>query len=496
MITDTIYQQFGHLLNRSERLRTTVLVLANSAGCLLMLSPALSLIAATSSAIYIYNHIQGPLDWFMFECMLGVAAFSAYLTWQLLNSHPEQPEGVRLKPEQSPEIFRLLERRANHFRIKPVTHINLSTGTELKIVGTPVWAVPIYHRHTLCAGAPLLFFLGRGQFRLGLAGAVAVAANKRACLSGWLVQAANDWPLIISALKSNDSLLSRLLLKPVDWLATHIEHLSIRLRADWRQQQSRWVLDNSDEQNTTDYLANHLVATAFLDEQYWPMIFKAADRSPTPVVKAFSHLPLLLHKTLNKKHAERWLTEAQAFGKQQQTGVRDLLAELRIDHLAWPGLPAESAFDTLFSNKEILKQLDTYWQNTIETQWRDAHARYKNHEFRFDQLKIRAQEQGLRGESALKFVKLAPQFVDHQGAIAIYKEMYNNNSDDAKVCFACGLALLRSSSVNAGITALQRAANLDPALAKRARALVSEHGNAWVDEEPADQHVTMEHATA
>jgi hypothetical protein len=496
MTTDKIYQQFEYLLNRSEWLRKTVLVLANSAGCLLMLSPALSLLAATSSAIYIYSRIQGPLDWFMFECMLGVTAFSAYLTWQLLNIRPEQPEGVRLKPEQAPEIFKMLERRSNHFRIKPVTHINLSTGTELKIVGTPVGAVPIYHRHTLCAGTPLLFFLGKGQFRLGLAGAVAVAATKKTCLSGWLVQAANDWPLIISALKRNDSLLSRLLLKPVDWLATHIEHLSIRLRADWRQQQSRWVLDNSDEQSTADYLANHLVAAAFLEKQYWPMIFKAADRCPTPVVKAFSHLPLLLRKTLNKKHAERWLLEAQAFGKQQQTGVRDLLAELRIDQLAWPGLPAESAFDTLFGNKEILKQLDTYWQNTIETQWRDAHARYKNDEFRFNQLKIRAREQGLRGASALKFVKLAPQFVDQQGAIAIYKEMYNNNFDDAKVCFACGLALLRSSSVNDGIRALQRAATLDPALAKRAHALVSEHGNTWVDEEPAHQHITMEHATA
>ena len=71
MITDTVYQQFERLLNRSERVRTTALVLANSAGCLLMLSPALSLVAAAGSAVYIYNHIQGPLDWFIFECHAG-----------------------------------------------------------------------------------------------------------------------------------------------------------------------------------------------------------------------------------------------------------------------------------------------------------------------------------------------------------------------------------------------------------------------------------------
>ena len=496
MITDRISKHFERELNRSERARTIVLVLANSAGCLLMLSPALLLIAAAGSAVYTYNNIQGPLDWFIFECMLGVAAFSAYLTCNLSKLHPARPEGITIKQEQSPELFNMLERRASHFHIKSIQHINLSMGTELKVVGTPVWAVPVYHTYTLCAGMPLLFFLGRGQFRLGLAGAVAVAANKKACLSGWLDQAANDWPLIIRVLEDSDSLLSRLFLKPASWLAAQIEILSTQLRTDWRQQQSRWVLENSDEQSTADYLANNLVAAAFLDKQYWPMIFKAADRCPTPVVKAFSHLPLLLHKTLGKKQAERWLLDAQTFGKQQQTGVRDLLAELRIDHLAWPGLPAENAFNTLFSNSEILKQLDKHWQRTIEPEWRQAHTRYKNHESRFNQLKQRAEEQGLRGESALRFIKLVPQFVEKQAAIDIYQDAYNNNTDDAKVCFACGLALLRNGASNTGVAALQRSAALDPALEKRTRSLINEHRNAWVDEDAAPQHTSMVHATA
>lgn len=496
MITGTVHQQFEYLLNRSERIRTATLVLANAAGCGLMLSPALALVSAIGGAIYIYNHIQGPLDWFIFECLLAVAAFSAYLTWNLLNIHPEQPDGVQLKPEQSPELFGMLERRASHFRIKSINHINLSTGTELKVVGTPLWAAPVYHRYTLCAGAPMLFFLGRGQFRLGLAGAVAAAANRQSSLSGWLDQAANDWPLIINALQNSDSLLARLFLKPVSWLAMHIEDLSMQLRADWKKQQSRWILDNSDEQNTADYLANSLVAAAFLDNQYWPMIFKAADRCPTPVVKAFSHLPLLLPKTLSTKLAERWLIEAQTFGKQQQNGVRDLLAELRIDHLSWQGLPAESAFKALFSNREILKQLDTYWQNNIEPEWREAHATYKNQESRFNELKKRSGKPGLRGGSALNLIKLVPQFVAGNAALEIYMDVYKNNTDDAKVCFACGLALLRHGSATEGTAAMQRAATLNPALEKRTRALINESRTAWIDEDPAPQDATMAQATA
>ena len=496
MVSETMPQRFERLLNRSGRLRVTLLVLANSAGCALMLSPVLALVATTGGAVYVYNHIQGPLDWFMFECLMAASIFSAYLTWQLTKVRPEQLQGVMLKPEQAPELFKMLERRSSHFRLNHVEHINLSTETELKLDSKPTWVVPAWHRHTLCIGASLLFFLSQGQFRLGLAGAVAVAANQRKSLQGWLAQAANDWPLIIRALENNRSLLSRLLMKPATWLTTHIDDLSAKLCSDPWQQQVQWVLENSDEQSTTDLLSNQLVATAFMEQQYWPMIFKAADRSPTPVVKAFSHLPLLLDKTLNRKQAERWLMEAQTFSKRQDTRVRDMLAELRIDHLTWPGLPPENAFDSLFENAKTLKQLDVHWQSTIEPEWRQAHERYKNDERRFNQLKTRALEQGLRGDSALKFIRLAPQFMDNESASDVYQEIFSNNTNDPKVCFACGLALLRNNSSNAGIAALQRAESLDPTLAKRARALITEHRNAWVDEESSFQQPRAVSTTA
>lgn len=496
MSIDTLnHQQFMRLLNRSEHLRTTTLLLVNTAGCLLMLSPVLALTLSTGSALYLYNHIQGPLDWFLFEFTLTIAAFSAYLSWQLLNIHPQQPKGIDLQPHHSQAIFNMLERRTSHFNIKTEQQINISTDVELRIVGTPTWPLPLFHKYTLCAGMPLLFFISRGQFRLGLAGAVAAAAHRSTCLSGWLDQAAEDWPHIVSALQASDTLLARTVLKPVQWLALQVEQLSVQLRADWRQQQSRWILDNSDEHNIADYLANQLVATDFLDKQYWPMIFKAAERCPAPVVKAFSHLPLLLDKILHKEHAERWLLQAQTAGNNQQVGVRDLLAALRIDHLAWKGLPAENAFDALFDNNEILKQLDSYWQNLIEPEWRLAHTQYKNDESRFDQLQKRALEQGLRGESALKLIKLAPRFVDEADALSIYQGIYNYNTDDAKVCFSSGLALLSAGETNTGIMALQRAATLEPTLAKRAHILINEHRQAWVHSDPVYTHTTLVTAT-
>ena len=65
-------------------------------------------------------------------------------------------------------------------------------------------------------------------------------------------------------------------------------------------------------------------------------------------------------------------------------------------------------------------------------------------------------------------------------ALDYYRRTLEINHNDAKVCFACGLGLLRAGAINAGSSVLQRAASLEPLLAKRAQALINEHKNAWL----------------
>jgi len=209
------------------------------------------------------------------------------------------------------------------------------------------------------------------------------------------------------------------------------------------------------------------------------------------VVKAFSHLPLLLNKTLNQQLSERWLIQSQA-ASEQQTGVRDLLADLRIEHLSWSGLPQPNAFDELFVSSSILKQLDRFWQRNIEPEWRRRHALFQSDQIRFKQLQKKDAEFGLRGESALRYVKLAPNFLDLTDTISVYHNIYSNNRDDAKVCFAAGLSLLRAGAIEEGSSALQRAAELDSSLARRARTLIKEHRRAWVNDDRLKHRTIMQ----
>jgi hypothetical protein len=201
------------------------------------------------------------------------------------------------------------------------------------------------------------------------------------------------------------------------------------------------------------------------------------------VVKAFSHLPLLLVKTLNRQVAERWLVQAQTAGDRHELGVRDLLAELKLEHLQWSGLPTPNAFCVMFKSTGVLKQLDQLWQQDIEPEWRRRHARFQNDRSRFEQLQRRATAGELRGESALRYIKLAPRFLDKTDALVGYRAVYATNRDDAKVCFAAGLALLRAGTGQEGSQALLRAADLEPSLVKRTHALIDEHRQKWIHED-------------
>jgi len=468
-----IFKRCRRLLSRSPWLRSNALAAANVLGTLVVLSPLILLVTASLGALNLFAQSRGPLDMFFGLVSLAIAAFCAWLSLQLYQLHPNDRAGVELAETDTPELFGILQRRIQHFRIKPVSHIIATTEAELRIAATPRWPMPLLHKHSLHIGIPLLFFLGRTQFRAVLAGAAAHATHRQKTFSGWLEQACDDWPLISVSLCSSDCQVARLLEKPVRQINAIIEELSAPMRSDWRQQQTRWILDNSDEKNATTLLANQLVAKAFLEKQYWPMVMKAAERSPAPVVQAFSHLPVLLHKILDKKLADRWLLQSHTALGQRDTGTRDLMAHLCIDHLDWPGLPKRTIFDRLFDSSRILKKMDRYWQDSVKQDWEEAYANHKNDRERFERL--RPQQQKLRGDSALRYINLTPSFVSGEEEIQIYRDIVTSNPEDARVCFACGLAMLRASQGKRGKDALNRARSLEPKLSRRVKELFGEY---------------------
>ncbi len=467
---------------RSRGLSLVLLTLTHLVGSAVMLSPLIALTATSAICIYLLTHLAGPLDLFLAAVLGGAMLFCANLSRQMYEARPGATEGITLAKSQAPMLFSMLERRVSHFKMKPVEQIVLTPQADLNIQAVPRLPLPFFHEYRLCVGAPGLHFLSPAQFRLALAGAIASSAHTQSGVLGWAAQATEDWLLIVKSLENNSSLYAKLLSRPAARIAEISEQLSVELRAQLHQVQSRWVLEHADEHNAMEYLANHVIAHSFLSRQYWPMIFKAAERCPTPVVKPFSHFELILERSLSQDSARRWLLRAQVSRNFRQAGLRDILADLGIDHLRWSGLPQRNAFHHIFKSHTILKKLDEYWRGSVAQEWDRRYTRFRREKLRFEKLQERAQHQNLRGDSALKYIRLASRFLDEKQAAAVYLRTYQGNLDNADVCYASGRKMLSCGYATEAYEALQRAAELDRSLAVRARALINEHKQAWLSQ--------------
>ncbi len=472
-------------LDRNPALRLITLGLLNGAAGLLLLSPAIILASASLAALWLYGHIQGPLDWFFTEVLCALALVAGWIGLQQLRARPPRPDGVLIDAQDAPDLFGMLERRAAHFRLRPPDKVILTDDATLTVQRIPRYAVPLAHTHILTLGAPLLFFLSRDLFRLALAGAIAAHARKQRGLQGWILRRCEDWPQIIGALQARPGLTARLLVPALQGVDALNTLLSRELHEDIQQDANRWVSEQTDEQQAEQLLASQVLTDLYLRNQYWPMIMKAADRCPTPVVKPFNHFELLLGKTLNRDTANRWLLQAQTCRSDNRV-LRDLLAGLGLERLRWAGLPEQPASTRLLS-PSILKALDRDWQTRIQPQWDEHHARFQHDLKRFKQLQQQHSEQPLQNEPAMRYIQLAKQLLDTDDMAKICQSVCESNHNDAALNFACGRQLVEAGHSQAGCEALRRAAELDAALAHRAQAIINEQDRAWLRED-TDPH--------
>lgn len=465
-------RRLRRIVDRSPQMRSLLLGVASASGTVLLVSPAVVLVGAAASFVYLVGGARGPLVWLLIGTVAVGGLVAGLLTAQLLRLRPAQPDGVELTREQQPALFELLDRRTIHFRTDPIDRVILRGDTQLKLVTTPRLALPLLHRRTLCIGAPLLMFLSDGQFRLALAGCIGTHTLGRRGVSAWILQSLQDWPTILGVLEHDTELVSRVLLPGVRRIANVAAFLGYEANCEIQQAQARWVLDNADERAAIEFVASQVVAQSFLDNRYWPMIHRAARHSPSPVIRPFTHLPVLLPRLAQDEQCRRWLLRAQAGVSPHRSEFRDLLAGLNLDLLDWPGLPEASAFDKLFRGREVLSRLDKHWQQSVAESWRRRHERFQQDRKRFEGLHRRATTDTLHGASAYRYVKLAKRFLKRADAVAAYVCVYRCNLDDAEMCMLCGRELLAADCPAEGARALQRACEIQPELADQIEALI------------------------
>lgn len=436
--------------------------LAMTGGLVLVAVPALTL-TASGAAIWMFFSAATPLEWLIMELLAATAATGLLASADLLLVRPPAPQGIRLKQKQAPELFAMIRRRTDTFGLAPVDRVLLIEEPRLELVLTPGRGFPGATEQTLLIGWPLLSFLSVKQFRVALRAVLGQWSGRRNRCTGFIYRQHAFWTGLRQHYMHRTFPAAWLLRKPICLFSSYFERQAAELIRMQRLDQDFYALEVTDEEQVLALIAAEVLGAAFMEKKFWPMIFAAAERTPDPVVKPFTNFNAVMDRTLYKEDADRWLLQALAAeDKHGHISLRERLAVLGYSELHWPGLPQQAALDILFGRhwQAIAAQLDHNWQQSVQQAWTDRHWRFRQDQDQFYALQQKAAREAITGATAIRYLRLAEQFLKQDELLALCKRLLRVNRTHADVCFQCGKQLLAAADDD-GIRAIEIAMQLD-----------------------------------
>ncbi|MDH5711484.1 MAG: hypothetical protein OEZ15_07480 [Gammaproteobacteria bacterium] len=226
------------------------------------------------------NNWQPAVIW------LVTLLISALFSYRIIKIKPQQPEGLTLNAEKTPEIFKLVEQYRSHFKRPKIDRIVITKEYELDIIKVPKWGLPVWSTNTMVIGLPVLLCFPQKQFECMLARRIGQFSKRHNPILNWLYQLRPIWQQY-SIAYGKQQYIDRFFLK---WLisvyasmysaiSTYAARLD-ELNADTYAMEI-FIHDDVREMITADSVYSH-----YMKQRYWPAIEKVAsvkaDASLTP----------------------------------------------------------------------------------------------------------------------------------------------------------------------------------------------------------------------
>jgi hypothetical protein len=408
---------------------------------------------------------------------LGVLAVCATLTGSLWRLRADDPAGEPLTEQQAPELFKLVDELRAAFQARPVTDIHLSDEPCLKVHRVPRTGYPFLYRHVLVVGLPVLQCLSLDQFKCLLASHLGELSVVRADVAGWIGQVVRAWEGYRTAVAGRwhpAALLYRGLLA---WYAPLLTALARRLDGGHRLRRDHYALEVASDDLVVEMLAGEVIMQRFLQEHYWPTVYRTAEHSATPNFKVFRNLEAVFRRRTDSDTVALWIREAFV-GKwrsdDRDPGLKTRLHEIGHGDIAYRHPEGRSAAQVLLgaSYQWVIDRCDARWAEEHQEDWRVRHEKSRRQYEKLAALRDAMQKHGLHGEEAMTYAALVKRYGTPEEAREAYEAVLRLNPGDARINFGTGKFLL-SCGDGRGVKILERAMALDKRFVDPACRLIS-----------------------
>lgn len=464
--THLLHSTHGAVIARQEveasehpaRYRAKAMMLT-LAGPAVILAVSIGLILLT---VWLARQIGGD----SLPVLLVALIIAAYLNFALLRIRVPEPQGIRIRRRDAPELFELLNKISRKLKMDARVHQVLITDRfDVALIQTPRWGLIGPSRNYLQLGLPLLQGLSVKQLAAVVTHALAPLSGATPADGRWIFRQRNYWNQLHGAMQDGYRWSQQ-------WLAAfiglYVPYLNAYTQALLRQQYfnaDQAAIKVAGQAACADALILLNLKARFLQEQYWPQLMQQADRQPEPAkVAPYTGLRAALATCLNEAPCQRWLQDA--LNAVPADAAQPTLRE-RLEYIgAFPQLPkpaGNNAAQQLLGGRlsTLQDELDTGWRCRIATEWQQRHRQVQAARTRLTQLNQQVASGCIELDDAYRRAHLTEELESPAAARALYLEILSQHPEHAPTSFAAGRLLLADGN-EAGLALLETAMRLDP----------------------------------
>jgi Zn-dependent protease with chaperone function len=402
------------------------------------------------------------------------------LAWVVLRSlwvTHVPPEGYELTRDDAPRLFDLIEEVTGALDAPRIHHVLALDFFNAAVVQVPRFGFFGGYRNYLLLGLPDLQATSPEQFRATLAHELGHLSGNHGRFSGWVYRLRQTWVQLLTRLERERRWGSFFFTTFFNWYAPYFQAYSFVLARTHEYEADEAAARLTGARTVAEMLIDTRLKGNYLEENYWPEIYRHAETEPRPVKDVYINLPHTLRQGLPQDAVARQLQLALA-EKTVSDDTHPALAD-RLRALGYPSpnevdgawakeyqtaTVAESAADFYLGTglaQTLAAHFDRAWQQGVAEQWSERHAYVQKSQQTLAALEVKAQNGELLFEEAWTRASLATELKSPEEAIPRLREVLERRPEHAAGNFLLGQLLLRQND-QAGVAHLERAMEREP----------------------------------
>lgn len=372
----------------------------------------------------------------------------------------EPPEGRELKREEAPQLFAHIDEIREKLDAPQPHHVLFTDEFNAAVSQVPRFGLFGGYRNYLIVGLQLMSTLSPAEFKSVLAHEFGHLSGNHSRFSGWIYRVRRSWMNVMEQVGDDNFVFSKFF----HWYAPYFGAYSFVLARQNEYVADRCAAELCGARIAADSLTRGAVVGGYLSEEFWPKLFRRANREEEPPAQIYNNLSSAVSSSFESDVAQRWLTEAVCRPTDTvdtHPSLSQRLASLKEEPRYQPR-EGISAAEFYFGDKlgPLTAELESKWHQGVAPMWKELHGQLSEARQKLDEIEAKAKDGPLTDEEQWQRADATEDFGDEDAAFTLFEEYLAAHPTEAKAEYSVGRLLLKRGD-ETGLEHLERAINLD-----------------------------------